>query len=114
MSPAPPPDPLQNVAAQQEILSDEIERLNAKIDQLQSSRSEPGTEQAAAKPVPPAPPVTLVLKNGNKVQSSSFAVMNGVFWDFSKQPARRIPISDVDLAASTRATEESGAEFPEL
>jgi hypothetical protein len=114
---APPPpmgDPLQSVAAQQEVLTDEIQRLNAKLDRMQSGQAEAPPEQAQAKPVPAAPPVTLVLRNGGKVQSSSFAVMNGVFWDFSKQPARRVPVSDVDLTASARATEESGAEFPEF
>jgi len=41
-------------------------------------------------------------------------VMNKVFWDFSQQPARRIPIANIDVAASKKATEAAGAEFPEL
>ena len=40
--------------------------------------------------------------------------MDDKFWDFSKQPARRIELSDIDLAASTKATAATGAEFPEL
>lgn len=62
----------------------------------------------------PSPPVTLVLHNGEKLQVQNYAVMGSTFWDFSKQPARRIPLSSIDLAASAKATEAAGAEFPPI
>jgi hypothetical protein len=37
-----------------------------------------------------------------------------MFWDFTNQPVRRIPIAGIDIPASQKATEESGAEFPQL
>lgn len=62
----------------------------------------------------PAPPVTLVLRDGKQVQLKSYAVMGQNIWDFSSQPAKRIALSNVDLNASRSATEASGGEFPEI
>ncbi len=67
------------------------------------------TTQAA-----PMPPVTIVLRNGHQSQVQNFAIVNGMFWDLSKQPAHKIRISDIDLAASQKATESNGGEFPDL
>jgi hypothetical protein len=72
----------------------------------------PATPQTAQ--TQPSPPVTLVLRNGQKMQVQNYAVMGSIFWDFSKQPARRIPLSSIDLAASAKATEANGAEFPAI
>jgi hypothetical protein len=44
----------------------------------------------------------------------NYAVMNGVLWDFSRQPTRKIPIASIDVSASTSATEANGGEFPQL
>jgi hypothetical protein len=44
----------------------------------------------------------------------NYAVMGDSFWDFSRQPARRIAISSLNIEASTKATEASGGEFPAL
>jgi hypothetical protein len=62
----------------------------------------------------PSPPLTLILRNGEKLQVQNYAVMGQTFWDFSKQPARKIPIGSIDLPASAKATEASGAEFPPI
>jgi len=58
----------------------------------------------------PQVPITLVLRNGQQIQVQNYAVMDQTFWDFTRQPARKIPVSSIDIAASTRATEAKGAE----
>lgn len=63
---------------------------------------------------PPAPPITLVLNDGHTLQVQNYAIMGSTFWDFSKQPARRIPLSSINVPASAKATEASGAEFPPI
>jgi hypothetical protein len=60
------------------------------------------------------PPVTVVLRTGQQLQVVNFAVANGFFWDFSKPAPHKIPIASIDIAASEKATEASGAEFPNL
>jgi hypothetical protein len=63
---------------------------------------------------PRRPPIKLVLRSGQQIQVQDYAVVNGMFWDFTNQPVRRIPIAGIDIPASQKATEESGAEFPQL
>jgi hypothetical protein len=65
-------------------------------------------------PTPAAAPVTVVLRSGQKIEVQNYAVMGDSFWDFSRQPARRIPLSSVDIAASTKATEAGGGQFPAI
>jgi hypothetical protein len=113
-----PPDPrLQNMMRAEGALSQQIQMLSDQIDQLKNA------QQRGAGAVPhdedvqqtsPQVPITLVLRNGQQIQVQNYAVMDHMFWDFTKQPARRIPVSSIDIAASTRATEATGAEFPQL
>ena len=68
----------------------------------------------SADTTPPPPPITLVLRTGEKLQVHNYAVVGQTFWDFTKTPARKIPIANIDLPASTKATEAGGAEFPPI
>jgi len=100
------------------LLSEQIQKLSAQVEQLRSEQQQTATAPVAAQQVPrdapPVAPITVILRDGQCLQVASYAVMNQVFWDFSQQPARRIPVANIDVAASTKATEATGAEFPEL
>lgn len=115
---AQPDDALtQHYQVQENMLGAEIERLNEEIDAL---REQSGGGQLYPPPqaqnqpdTPPPPPVTVVLRDGKRFQSSDFAVMNGVFWDFSKTPTRRVLMSEVNVPASVQASAADGAQFPD-
>jgi len=62
---------------------------------------------------PPSSPITVVLKNGQKLEVQNYAIMNGFFWDFTRANSKHIPVGDVDVAASVKATEAAGGTFPE-
>lgn len=64
-------------------------------------------------PVPPTTPIVLILKNGQKLEVQNYAIMNGMFWDFTKQNSKRFPLAAIDAGASARATEDAGGSFPE-
>lgn len=119
---APPIDPnAQALADSQEALAQQIQQLSTEVQQMKSGSRQP-TEPSTSAPAvsaapenrPPAPPVTLVLRDGQQISVENYAVMNQMFWNFSKRPAQKIPISDIDIAASTKATEANGGEFPQL
>jgi hypothetical protein len=63
--------------------------------------------------LPPAAPIVVVLKNGQRVQMQSYGIMNGLLWDFGRPNSQRIPMVNIDVAASVKATEEAGGSFPE-
>jgi hypothetical protein len=105
------------------LLGEQMQRLSNEVEQLRSTQPAAGPylpqgyiAQPAPQedPQPPVTPVILVLRNGQQVQVQNYAVMDKTFWDFSKQPARRIPLSTIDIAASSKATLASGGDFPQL
>jgi hypothetical protein len=118
------------------LLGQQINQLSAEVDALRNQRDASPYPEAPypavpyqappARPpynAPPAvqedetpssPPVTLVLNDGKQLQLRSYAVMGQTFWDFSSQPAKRIPLSNVNLAASRTATEAKGGDFPAI
>jgi len=116
----PPEEPMvsPDVDVMANLLGEQIQRLSAQVEQLRNEQRPappaPSASVEAPQDAPPVVPITVVLRNGQQLQVSSYAVMNKVFWDFSQQPARRIPVDNIDVAASKKATEAAGAEFPEL
>ncbi len=117
----PPPednsyDPGEQAAMMaQQALVEQVQRLSDQVAQLQSGQQlQSQASSESEPPLPPEVPVTLVLRDGRQLQVRSYAVMDQIFWDFSKQTVRKIPISNIDVAASTKATEAQGGEFPQL
>jgi hypothetical protein len=121
--PAVPSEPnAQALTDQQGVMADQLEQLSAEVNRLKGSNAPPApppppsSSRAAGNPEPPAPgaPLILILQNGQRLQLQSYAVMNQTLWDFSEQPARRIPFASINIPASQRATEAAGGEFPSL
>jgi hypothetical protein len=113
----PPPDPgVQNMMAAEGALGHQLQILSDQIEQLKNAQRHEAVPQddEDVQQTTPQAPITVVLRNGQQIQVQNYAVMDQTFWDFTRQPARRIPVSSIDIAASTRATEANGAEFPQL
>ena len=121
-APNSPIDPAsQSIMIGQDQLGQQVQQLTAELQELKSQGQPNGY---APRPVAPSTadqdqpqntiPVTLVLQNGQRIQVKNYAVMDGVFWDFSKQPSRKIPLSSINLDASAQATQANGGEFPDL
>jgi hypothetical protein len=109
--PAPPPE--------DNALGEQIAQLSAQVNDLQNqlgqrAPAEPPAPAAQETPQPPSPPLTVVLTNGKTLQVQNYAVMENALWDLSSQPVHKIPISSIDIPASTKASEANGTEFPNL
>jgi hypothetical protein len=107
----------QGALMAQSMLGEQINRLSAELDQMryaQQFQAPPPPGPAEQDPQPPSAPVTLVLRNGQQLKVQNYAVMDKTFWDFSSQTTRKIPIANIDVAASAKATIASGGEFPQL
>lgn len=100
----------------QRALVDEVQRLSAQVAEMQYGQQAQAQQYAMQQEPPPPPqvPLTLVLRDGQQLQVQNYAVMDQTFWDFTRQPVRKIPLSSVDVPASAKATEAKGGEFPQL
>ena len=112
-----PYDPsMDSALVTQNLLGEQVQRLTAEIEQMKYAQQQPPMQSVAVpQPAEPtAPPLTVVLRNGQKLQVQNYAVMDHTFWDFSKQPARKIPLASIDVSASSQATAANGGEFPQF
>ena len=105
----------ENMAMTQGSLGQQMQMLSDQISQLRDAQQRgtiPAGDDVQQKVI--EVPVTIVLRSGQQLQVENYAIMGQTFWDFTRQPARKIPLSTIDIAASTRATESKGGEFPQL
>jgi len=88
----------------------EIDRLNDEVARLRS-------ERAATNPVPQ--PVTaeiraetvLVFRDRHSEEIQNYAIVGNTLWVFTQQRARKIPIVELDIPATTKANTDRGIDF---
>jgi hypothetical protein len=110
----PPPQEYPDSAMMDGELGQQVARLSDEVNQLRAEQYSTNRYRQNAPDAPPDKPVTLILHSGERVSVQNYAVMGGTFWDFSTDPARKIPVSNIDLQASARATAANGGEFPQI
>jgi hypothetical protein len=109
--------------ASTQLLGSEIYRLKGEVDRLKNQQNPsntlaaqqatpPSANPSEERPESPAEPATvIVLRNGNKLESTNYAIMNQTLWNFTAKPVQKIPLSSIDLSASERANAERGVDF---
>lgn len=109
----PPPPLLPDPAAV--ALTNEVDKLRGDINQLRDqtqAQMAPPAPAAAPVPAEPPPPATvLVLRDGKQVETTNYAVMDQMLWNFSARPVQKIPLTSIDLQASEKANSDRGVDF---
>ena len=97
------------VAQQQEIdrLEDEVARLR---EQREVREAAPPRPQAESKSEP-STPTLLVFRDKHTQEVQNYAVVGGTLWIFNEQRATKLPLSWLDIEATTRANEDRGVDF---
>jgi hypothetical protein len=108
------PDPTDALMANQAALGQQVQRLTAQMNDLMYGQQYQQPAPAAQQSIPPPVPLTLILHDGQQLQVQNYAVTDDTFWEFTNRGTRKIPLSDIDLAASAKATEAKGGEFPQI
>lgn len=100
-------------AYQQGALQQQIADLQSEVRQM---RSDLATQREPA-PAPVRsersyePPVTLVFRDGHRTDVSNYAIAGNTFWIVNQRTARKVAMSDLDLAATKRVNAENGVEL---
>ncbi len=66
---------------------------------------------ASAKPLPAPPPTIFVLRNGQKLELSDYALTSDTLYDLRDGRTKKISLAEVDLPATVKANEDRGVEF---
>ena len=85
---------------------DEISRLQGEVDQLRSQQS-----AAASRSAEIHAQTVLVYRDGHTEEVQNYAIVGKTIWVFNESHARKVPLSDLDLAATRRDNEDRGIEF---
>lgn len=109
------PDPATDaMLRQQAALGQQVQRLSAQVNDFMYAQ-QPPIPMAAQPQTPPSIPLTIVLRDGTQMTVQNYAITGNMLWDFTSTGAtRKIPLSNIDVPASTKATEAAGGEFPQL
>ncbi len=108
-SESPPPD--ADVYADQQ---EEIDRLQQQVTSLRNQQS---TLEAQSSARPSASNVTirgqtvLVFRDRHTEEIQNYAITGKTLWVFNEQRARKIPLAELDLPATTKANEDRGIDF---
>lgn len=62
-------------------------------------------------PDPPQEPTTLVFKDGHKLDVGNYAIVGPTLFDLTPGHARKVPLADLDLAATQKLNEDRGVIF---
>ncbi len=101
----------------------EMNRQNIEEQQMMLQEQADGDQDIYAGSVPPRavphqaegapilPDTMLVFRDQHKQEVRNYAIVGQTLWNFSSQRTEKIPLSDLDLPATTKANEERGVTF---
>lgn len=138
---APAPDAelaaeVQQLRAEVDQMKDQLARLNSTLEQMQSQRTTPekapaptkakgkpsatAKKAASASPAPALPvaaadettPLTvLVFHDGHRTEARNYAIVGQTLWIYTQDDSRKVPLSDLDVAATKNANSDRGIIF---
>lgn len=97
-------------------VAEEVERLADEVEQIREEQlSREQSRQTALQPrlsgeVKTATTI-LVFRDGRQSEIHNYAIVGQTVWVFTEQRARKVPISDLNVEASTRVNAARGVEF---
>ena len=93
-------------------LSDEVQLLRDEdIRMHNESRSALLQNQGSMSAQQPPAYTVLVFRDGHKVSVQNYAVAGDTIWIITEQSAKKVPLSDLDIAATQQANSVNGVEF---
>lgn len=76
-----------------------------------SSRPAPAPGPATDPPSPIIPATVLVFRDQHQQEVQNYAIVGQTLWNFAPQRTQKIPLADLDLAATQKANDDRGVTF---
>jgi hypothetical protein len=83
----------------------------APVADLSASERQDQDEDRDSAPSDPPVPTTLVFKDGHKLSVDNYAIIGQTLLDLTPGHTRRVPLADLDLAATQRENDDRGIVF---
>jgi len=107
-------DDVNDLSSEVRNLRDENEQLRYDLDKRrydEAPRAQQSSPRAVPNSITSAPDTVLVFRDGRKQEVANYAIAGQTLWVLSEKAARKIAISELDIAKTKAANEERGLEF---
>jgi hypothetical protein len=91
-------------------LEDEVARLREQRESAPRETRDPPAPQAEGRSVV-STPTLLVFRDKHTQEVQNYAIVGSTVWIFSEQRATKLPLSWLDIEATTKANEDRGVNF---
>jgi hypothetical protein len=88
-----------------------LQQEQADGDQDAYARSAPPAREAQQDGAPFMPATVLVFRDQHRREVDNYAIVGQTLWVFAPKQAERIPLTDLDVAATVKANEDRGVTF---
>ncbi len=83
--------------------------LNLMASRSAAAAKAKGAESEASPPQPDnSPAAVFIFKDGRQIETKNYAIMGQTLYDFSGSVLRKVPLTDLDTAATLRANDDRG------
>jgi len=90
----------------------EEQQMRQQGDQDMYAQSVPQRDPGgSATPGEIIPPTVLIFRDQRKEEVQNYAIVGETLWNFSPQRTEKIPLSDLDLGATSKANADRGVDF---
>ncbi len=100
---------------QQRELAREVDRLSEEVERLrdeQANRQKPSPPpQLQAQNTEPLRPTVLVFRDKHIEEAKNYAIVGPTLWIFRERRAKKIPLAEIDVPATSKLNDERGVEF---
>jgi len=99
----------QQGALEQQVtdLSNEVSQMRAELESPRAANAAPSRSAYAAA----EPAITLVFRDGHRSQAQNYAIAGSTFWILNQSAAKKVPMSELDLAATRQVNQQNGIEL---
>lgn len=99
-------------APSDQVQQDEIDRLNNEVDRLRAQgQSQSPVPRSRSQNTEIRAETVLIYRDGHAEEVENYAIVGKTIWVFNEARAKKIPLADLDLAATQRDNEDRGIDF---
>jgi hypothetical protein len=91
-----------------EDLRSQVGQLTTQVQQLQAELAAARGQSTPTSAVQNVPAVTLILKDGRRIEAAGYALVGSTLWILNAQDATKISLSDVDVDATQKENQKRG------
>jgi hypothetical protein len=108
------------ISPQEAAMAEELARISQQLEELRNQAAAAGQPIPVPQPVPgpgaggrekAAMPTVLVMRDGRRVETQSYAIADQTLWIFTDAGSQRFALSDLDVEATQKENATRGIRF---